>query len=498
MKLRLRRPLAMLLTVVMLLGLLPTAAFAVEDETGEPATAVAPEAITLESAEYEVGDEVTLNGSTTVSDGGMLSYQWYQSNDDSVDAADAAEDEKNDLPLDGETEATLTVDTAETGTFYYYVIVTNTVTLADGTTTTASTTSNVATVTVKEAEPVPPSENSEPEDDQEPTDGNVSEDEQAPENGGEPARPMANQGESYFDTLTLTGFNEATDNTTFSSVTKDLLDVTDDTPLKWHLGSTGTRYPATMSINVGSGEAGDGGTRTLTITLAEGLEFVSYPKDTDTGLPEGVTLREEPKADADIFSTYGYSSVYGSLVYEISSTEAAKATEISGFMLDNITIRLYVYLFDESEDGMEIEDALKIVYTADYADDTQNVSESRAYDVELWGKAQPSYVVLNGNKHQFVLTPGEAVRTCQSTISQKIASRDSLSKASPIRLLRIKSWCFLTRLWPAVQERLQCRKKKLEKERKPLPFQHPICISMKQAQHPDHIISHIRQDFPIM
>ena len=34
MKQRLRRPLAMLLTIVMLLGLLPTAAFAVEDETG--------------------------------------------------------------------------------------------------------------------------------------------------------------------------------------------------------------------------------------------------------------------------------------------------------------------------------------------------------------------------------------------------------------------------------------------------------------------------------
>ena len=408
MKQRLKRPLALLMTVVMLLGLLPTAAFAVEGKTGELVTASAPEAITLENVECEVGDEVTLDGTTTVSDGGTLSYQWYQSGD-LVDDANAADEEKNDTLLEDQTGATLTVDTSVAGTFYYYVVATNTVTLEDGGTDTASTTSNVAMVTVKEAEPVTPSENSEPEDDQEPTDGNVSEDEQAPENGGEPARPMANQGESYFDTLTLTGFNEATDNTTFSSVTKDLLDVTDDTPLKWHLGSTGTRYPATMSINVGSGEAGDGGTRTLTITLAEGLEFVSYPKDTDTGLPEGVTLREEPKADADIFSTYGYSSVYGSLVYEISSTEAAKATEISGFMLDNITIRPTRAFFDESEDGMEIEDALKIVYTADYADDTQNVSESRAYDVELWGKAQPSYVVLNGNKHQFVLTPGEAV-----------------------------------------------------------------------------------------
>ena len=66
----------MLLTVVMLLGLLPTAAFAVEEGTGEPSTAVAPAVIKLDSAKCEVGDEVTLNGSTTVSDGGMLSYQW--------------------------------------------------------------------------------------------------------------------------------------------------------------------------------------------------------------------------------------------------------------------------------------------------------------------------------------------------------------------------------------------------------------------------------------
>ena len=182
MKLRLRRPLAMLLTVVMLLGLLPTAAFAVEEGTGEPSTAVAPADIKLDSAECEVGDEVTLNGSTTVSDGGTLSYQWYQSGDDSVDEADAADEEKNDLPLDGETEATLTVDTAETGTFYYYVVATNTVELTDGTMTIASTTSNVAMVTVKEAEPVTPSENSEPEDGQEPPTDSTPEDDQTPGN----------------------------------------------------------------------------------------------------------------------------------------------------------------------------------------------------------------------------------------------------------------------------------------------------------------------------
>lgn len=411
MKLRLRRPLAMLLTVVMLLGLLPTAAFAVEEGTGEPSTAVAPAVIKLDSAKCEVGDEVTLNGSTTVSDGGMLSYQWYKSGDDSVDDADAAEDEKNDLPLDGETKTTLTVDTTEAGVFYYYVIATNTVELADGATATASTTSNVAMVTVKEAEPVPPSENSEPEDDQEPTDGNASENEQAPENGGEePARPLANQGESYFGSLTLTGFNEATDNTAFSSVTKDLLDDTDDTPLKWHLGSTGTRYPATMRINVGSGKPADGATRTLTITLAKGLEFVSYPEDTASELPEGVTLKAEPTRDEDIYTRYGYSSVYGSLVYEISAEAATKATDISGFMLENITIRPTRAFFTENKDGMTIEDALEVTYSADYEDDIQDVTETKSYDVELWGAASPDNVVLNSNKHSYVLSPGESVQ----------------------------------------------------------------------------------------
>lgn len=193
MKLRLRRPLAMLLTVVMLLGLLPTAAFAVEGDPGEPATAVAPEVIKLDSAECEVGDEVTLNGSTTVSDGGTLSYQWYQSDDNSVDEADATVEEKNDLPLDDETKATLTVDTTEAGTFYYYVIATNTVTLADGTTTTASTTSNVATVTVTAGEPVPPSGSNEPEDGQEPSaDG-------TPENNPTPGNDNANEGPGIND-----------------------------------------------------------------------------------------------------------------------------------------------------------------------------------------------------------------------------------------------------------------------------------------------------------
>lgn len=415
MKLRLRRPLAMLLTVVMLLGLLPTAAFAVEEGTGEPSTAVAPAVIKLDSAKCEVGDEVTLNGSTTVSDGGMLSYQWYKSGDDSVDDADAADEEKNDTLLEDQTEATLTVDTSEAGTFYYYVVATNTVTLADGTTTTAPTTSNVAMVTVKEAEPVTSSEDSELEDGEEPRVDNVPVEEIPADNGGlepGPVDPVQSQNEedSYFAELSLTGFNEATSNTSYSPVTKNLLTVEDGTALNWHLGSTGTRYPATMSINVGSGYPADGATRTLTITLAKGLEFVSYPEDTASELPEGVTLKAEPTRDEDIYTQYGYSSVYGSLVYEISAEAATKATDISGFMLENITIRPTRAFFTENEDGMTIEDALEVIYSADYEDDTQNVTETKSYDMKLWGAASPKQVVLNSNKHSYVLSPGESVQ----------------------------------------------------------------------------------------
>ena len=57
MKQRLKRPMALLMTIVMLLGLLPTAAFAVE-EPGEPATVTVNETEPVtpsESSEPEGG-----------------------------------------------------------------------------------------------------------------------------------------------------------------------------------------------------------------------------------------------------------------------------------------------------------------------------------------------------------------------------------------------------------------------------------------------------------
>lgn len=49
------RPLALMLVAVMLLGLLPTAAFAVVVETGEATTAAAPAAITLDDITCQLG-----------------------------------------------------------------------------------------------------------------------------------------------------------------------------------------------------------------------------------------------------------------------------------------------------------------------------------------------------------------------------------------------------------------------------------------------------------
>ena len=320
MKQRLKRPLALLMTVVMLLGLLPTAAFAVEGKTGELVTASAPEAITLENVECEVGDEVTLDGTTTVSDGGTLSYQWYQSGD-LVDDANAADEEKNDTLLEDQTGATLTVDTSVAGTFYYYVVATNTVTLEDGGTDTASTTSNVAMVTVKEAEPVTPSENSEPEDGQEPPTDSTPEDDQTPGNDnaneepgsndlndGEPLPPADNSGselgepdgedsapqaDSTAEITSLTLINFTPHGGTGSS-NEDLLEKTDtDKAVQWDLFNS---YALQVSVTVPAGNNDN----TFTLTLPHGMKFVnlntSNLEQTD-GIAEAQYKRDEQIAN---------------------------------------------------------------------------------------------------------------------------------------------------------------------------------------------------------
>lgn len=101
--------------------------------------AEAPAAITLMDAQYEEGKTaVALNCSTTVGDNGTISYQWYSSD---------AVDNFNGTVMDGETSETFTPPTTAVGTYYYYVVATNTKTDATGEKT-AATRSNMATITV--------------------------------------------------------------------------------------------------------------------------------------------------------------------------------------------------------------------------------------------------------------------------------------------------------------------------------------------------------------
>lgn len=113
-------------------------------EDKPPVDAEQPKPITLTDASYEVSKPAAaLDGATTVGDGGTITYQWYQA---------AAADQTNGTQIHGETAATYTPDTSAVGTYYYYVIATNTKADATGKTT-ASTTSNIATITVT-AKPV--------------------------------------------------------------------------------------------------------------------------------------------------------------------------------------------------------------------------------------------------------------------------------------------------------------------------------------------------------
>ena len=406
MKQRLRRPLALLLTVVMLLGLLPTAAFAVEgEEPGEPVTASAPEDIILENKECNVGDRVTLDGATTV-DSGTLSYQWYQSGDGSVDDADAAGEEKNGTPLDGETESTLTVNTSEVGTFYYYVVATNTVTLEDGETDTASTTSNVATVTVNEAEPVPPSENSEPEDGQEPSNGSAAEGEQAPENDGEEPGPndqndgasapptdavdpatsnnsnpeSEGNGETKITEMTLKNF------TPFNGETAQDVDLLNQSePLSWEATGSNTVYTIDFAVALEDGVED----KSLRITLPYGMQFVGLiEKDGVVTNIESLTIEsvgwERSKPVYGNGSNSNYQRNNGTLIVHFPDEGASS----SSFSI-NVQPDVAFLPTDQKDGGFLIEDAIQAqVQVGDHT------SEPESVDVKLF--AVNGIVTSNG------------------------------------------------------------------------------------------------------
>ena len=152
MKNRQTRILAFFLSLVMVLQMLPAIASAEGSAgLGEAAGAQAPSAIVLKDIACTQGEPIALDGSATTGDSGTITYQWYQSADGAIDAPDAAQEDKNDVLLPGETGAVLARDNLAQGVYYYFVVATNTAT--DGQTFyTAQTTSNVAEVRVSLAE----------------------------------------------------------------------------------------------------------------------------------------------------------------------------------------------------------------------------------------------------------------------------------------------------------------------------------------------------------
>lgn len=92
-----------------------------------------------EGTTVDLGKNVILTVSATVKDNGTLSYQWYRNTTNSTNGGTA---------INGATSPNYQVPTNVEGTFYYYVIVTNTNNAVSGTKT-ATVTSNVVSVTVK-------------------------------------------------------------------------------------------------------------------------------------------------------------------------------------------------------------------------------------------------------------------------------------------------------------------------------------------------------------
>lgn len=80
-------------------------------------TPAMPHIVTGSSVVCALNDRAEISVSATVSDGGSLSYQWYQSLTNSTAGA---------VAISGAISDTLTVDTSSVGTLYYYCLVTNT------------------------------------------------------------------------------------------------------------------------------------------------------------------------------------------------------------------------------------------------------------------------------------------------------------------------------------------------------------------------------------
>lgn len=84
-----------------------------------------------------VGDDAVFTANATTVDLGTVTYQWYRSTDNVVSP-------ETDEAIAGATEESYCENTSKVGTYYYYVIATNTITDTKGETVTSNAVSNVA------------------------------------------------------------------------------------------------------------------------------------------------------------------------------------------------------------------------------------------------------------------------------------------------------------------------------------------------------------------
>jgi len=108
--------------------------------------AASPHIAYLQNATYTYGDTATaLTVNASVNDGGILTYQWFRNETSS---------NQGGTIIGGITETSYTPPTNTTGTAYYYVEITNTITdNGDGGTKTVVARSNTAMITVNKANP---------------------------------------------------------------------------------------------------------------------------------------------------------------------------------------------------------------------------------------------------------------------------------------------------------------------------------------------------------
>lgn len=328
MKLRLRRPLAMLLTVVMLLGLLPTAAFAVEedglcphhlqhDNTCGYVTAVDGQPCQHQHDEtcgYTEGTPEVLcdKGCTDTDDDGVIDHVEDCSYRPAVPGSSCTHSHDADCGYVEEVE----------GAPCQYAI---------------------TPCPQCAAEPVPPSGSNEPEDGQEPSNGSAAEGEQAPGNGGEvpgnaddgdPA-PQIN-GDAEITSLVLKNF------TSFGqSGSKDLDLLVQEGPVQWDLFSPYT-LEVGVSVPAGSSE------NKVTITLPEGMKFVGLEPNQFTGL--GIDSAAWAKDSA----IYGYQPDSGTLTVSLASG-ASSATISVSVQPDGA-----FFPPEKHEEGISIDDAIQV------------------------------------------------------------------------------------------------------------------------------------------